>query len=595
MSDALLDTPMNEIVDTLPLADELKDALVYRQGPSATCSTRRRARARPGRRRRRAARLRALRRRQVGQRAAERAVLRAFGGCRLTASRIARDLLAGILKKSGRSCRSRGHGDCWRPNLSCSRPVDGPGPRSRRSARDVVLLARQPILNTAEEILGHELLFRRDDGSGWPIDDEDQATARVLVAAFADMAFGALTSGARAWINTRRSFLLETDLSVLPPDRVVLEVLERDAFDATLVARVAELAAARLHVRARRLRLARRRRADHARGRRPTSSSTSASSASPASPSSSRLLEPYDVQIVGEKVETAEEVSALVRARASACSRATTSRSRAWCAAVRPSADIGRLRKATSLTSSASFEDVEQVVKLDPGISMRLLRYINSAAVSMRSTVSSLRQALMLVGANTVRQWLLLVLLGDLGSMKPAVLSAGLLRARLCETLAPEHARAQPRQRVHRRPAVGVRRAARDAARRDHPGAAAARTTSRTRSSSATGRSAQLLTAAIELERGDVAPKNRRPGRRAVRVGAVGERPARRVLRHPKRPDAAQAMRSPSSAPSRGSSRMTVSPRIAPSTSTSERTGPICRGGKFTTATTCRPTSSSRV
>jgi EAL and modified HD-GYP domain-containing signal transduction protein len=73
---------------------------------------------------------------------------------------------------------------------------------------------------------------------------------------------------------------------------------------------------------------------------------------------------------------------------------------------------------------------------MDPGLSVRLLRYINSAAVSLRSPVSSLRHALMLVGANTVRQWLLLVLMGDLGRVRPAVLSAGLTRARLCETLA---------------------------------------------------------------------------------------------------------------------------------------------------------------
>jgi EAL and modified HD-GYP domain-containing signal transduction protein len=67
---------------------------------------------------------------------------------------------------------------------------------------------------------------------------------------------------------------------------------------------------------------------------------------------------------------------------------------------------------------------------------VRLLRYINSAALSLRHRVSSLRQALMFVGTNTVRQWILLVLLGDLGRARPAVLSSGLTRAKLCELLA---------------------------------------------------------------------------------------------------------------------------------------------------------------
>jgi EAL and modified HD-GYP domain-containing signal transduction protein len=107
---------------------------------------------------------------------------------------------------------------------------------------DVVLLARQPILDRAGGIHGHELLFRRADGSGWPIGDEAEATAHVLVAAFADLSLGVVTSGTKAWVNTPRQFLLDTDLSVLPPERVVLEFLERDIADAALVARTVELA-----------------------------------------------------------------------------------------------------------------------------------------------------------------------------------------------------------------------------------------------------------------------------------------------------------------------------------------------------------------
>lgn len=387
-------------------------------------------------------------------------------------------------------------------HVELDEPVEAE-PEVQEVGRDVVLLARQPIMNTGEELIGHELLFRREDGSGWPIEDEDQATARVLVTAFADMAFGALTNGTRAWINTRRSFLLETDLSVLPPDRVVLEVLERDAFDATLVARVAELAE-RGYVFA----LDDFAWTDDADQIMPFVSYVKLDVREHGISGIAeqlRLLERYDVLVVGEKVETAEEVSALVRLGVGLFQGYYFEKPRL----VRgrpPSADIGRLRKATSLTSSATFEDVEHVVKLDPGISMRLLRYINSAAVSMRSNVTSLRQALMLVGANTVRQWLLLVLLGDLGSMKPAVLSAGLLRARLCETLAPDH-------RVRNRdsafivgllsvcdalletpldeiiPALPLSEDIQDAlVKREGPLGA-------------------LLIAAVELERGDVAPK----------------------------------------------------------------------------------------
>ena len=265
----------------------------------------------------------------------------------------------------------------------------------------------------------------------------------MLVTAFADLALGALTSGSRAWIKTSAAFLLDTDLSVLPRDRVVLEVLGADRNDAALYARVVELARAGYAHRARPLLLARGRRAACSRPR-PTSSSTSASSG---------------IAGVGEHV---------------APGRATTSRSSASgsrppprstrCVALgiglfqgfyferprlvrgrpAPRAELARLRQATSLTGSATFEDIEEVVKLDAAVSVRLLRYINSAAVPTRTTVSSLRQAMMLLGSNTVRQWLLLVLMGELGDARPAALSVGLVRARLCETLAPRACASQP-------------------------------------------------------------------------------------------------------------------------------------------------------
>jgi EAL and modified HD-GYP domain-containing signal transduction protein len=311
-----------------------------------------------------------------------------------------------------------------------------PGPEPMPVGIDVVLLARQPIVDTSGALHGHELLFRRPDGTGWPIDDENRATAQVLVAAFADLSLGAITSGTRAWVNTPAAFLIETDLSVLPADRVVLELLERDDVDPAFYARAVELARAgytlalddftlgesteklldvatyvKLDIRD--LGLAGM--AEHV-----------------------DLLAPYDVTLVAEKVETAEERDACLELGIGLFQGYFFEKPRLVRGRPAPAAQIGRLRSATSLTASATFEDVERLVRNDPGLSVRVLRYINSAAVSLRSDVSSLRQALMLVGANTVRQWLLLVLMGDLGQVRPAVLSAGLVRARLCESLAKE-------------------------------------------------------------------------------------------------------------------------------------------------------------
>jgi EAL and modified HD-GYP domain-containing signal transduction protein len=301
---------------------------------------------------------------------------------------------------------------------------------------DVVLLARQPIVDATLNVQGHELLFRRADGTGWPIADENQATAHVLVAAFADLSLGAVTGDAKAWINVPASFLLTTDLSVLPSARVVLELLERDDLTAAFYARVVELSrggfelalddftwrddlrplvelATYVKLDIRELGVAGV--AEHV-----------------------RILSDFDVTIVAEKVETADERDACLALGIELYQGYFFEKPRLVRGKPAPHAALQGLRNATSLSSTATFEEVEQVVRLDPGLSVRLLRYINSAAVSLRSRVSSLRHALMLVGANTVRQWLLLVFMGDIGSARPAVLTAALVRAKLCETLAKE-------------------------------------------------------------------------------------------------------------------------------------------------------------
>ena len=312
-----------------------------------------------------------------------------------------------------------------------TRMIEAPEP----AVEEIVLLARQPIFDTSDKVHGYELLFRRADGSGWPIDDEAKATAHVVVAAFADLSLASVTAGAKAWINVPRQFLLETDISVLPKQRVVLELLERDDFDAVSLARVTALAregyqlalddfewrdelapfvelASYVKLDMQALGLAGM--AQHV-----------------------RRLTAYDVDVVAEKVETAAERDACHALGVGLYQGYFFERPRLMRGRPTSHQGVARLHTGTS-AALASFEEMEDMLRSDPALTLRLLRYINSAGVSVRHRVGSLRQALMLVGANTVRQWLMLVLLSAAGSPRPALLTSALVRARLCESLARE-------------------------------------------------------------------------------------------------------------------------------------------------------------
>jgi EAL and modified HD-GYP domain-containing signal transduction protein len=81
--------------------------------------------------------------------------------------------------------------------------------------------------------------------------------------------------------------------------------------------------------------------------------------------------------------------------------------------------------------------EVERILRQEPSLLMKLLRYLNSAYFGLRGQVTSIRHALTLLGENNVRKWTSVVALLDLAEDKPAeLIITSLLRARCCELLA---------------------------------------------------------------------------------------------------------------------------------------------------------------
>jgi EAL and modified HD-GYP domain-containing signal transduction protein len=101
-----------------------------------------------------------------------------------------------------------------------------------------------------------------------------------------------------------------------------------------------------------------------------------------------------------------------------------------------PVGEMGTLVSLAAMQSgSATIEELEGVIDRDVGLSVKLLRYINSAHVGMRGSISSIRQAVMMLGSRGVSRWALLVALTG-GPSAPRELSVvGLTRARMCELL----------------------------------------------------------------------------------------------------------------------------------------------------------------
>jgi EAL and modified HD-GYP domain-containing signal transduction protein len=101
-----------------------------------------------------------------------------------------------------------------------------------------------------------------------------------------------------------------------------------------------------------------------------------------------------------------------------------------------PVGALNTLSAAAQVQGSGSIDDLERIIDRDLGLSVKLLRYINSAYFGMASKITSIRQAVMMLGARGVSRWALMVAITG-GTAAPRELSVmALTRARMCELLA---------------------------------------------------------------------------------------------------------------------------------------------------------------
>ncbi len=315
--------------------------------------------------------------------------------------------------------------------------ADLPMTKTMETEAPPVVVARQPVFDRRRRLYGYELLFRALDPERAVVVDHERASAHVLVTALGDIGIGALAGGRVAGVNVTRQFLLDVDPLPFAPGEVVLELLEDQVVDDALLERCAAL-----------------REAGH----------LIALDDFTLSDETAPLLEharfvKLDVRqhgldglpaqifairragfrgrLLAEKVETEAEHSACLRLGFDFFQGRYFARPQLVSGRALHTSSLQSLHAAAALSDDEiGFEALEQLVSRDPGLAMRLLRLLNSAAFSLRRRITTVHEALVLLGVRTVRQWAMLVALAGLPETPDELLPNALVRARMLERLA---------------------------------------------------------------------------------------------------------------------------------------------------------------
>jgi len=295
------------------------------------------------------------------------------------------------------------------------------------------LLARQPIFNAQMQVVAYELLCRNSAIFAAKVFDGDAASSQVLLNAFTEMPIEQLVGKHRAYINFTRT-LLDSP----PPfsnQQMVIEVLEGQNIDDSMLQSLKRLREQGYTIALDDFELNEQTQVlvPYADIIKLDVIYLSASKLQ----QHINLLKPLGITLLAEKVETYEMFET--------CKALGFDLFQGYFLA-RPKIISGRkiaenkqavLQLLSTLHNPNSpIDKIERMIASDPLLSFKLLRLVNSAAFGLSRNVDSLRQAIMLLGLNKLKNWVDLLALSNLGG-KPHELSVtALTRARMCELIA---------------------------------------------------------------------------------------------------------------------------------------------------------------
>jgi EAL and modified HD-GYP domain-containing signal transduction protein len=297
-------------------------------------------------------------------------------------------------------------------------------------------VGRQPIYDRSGDVVAYELLFRDTGEATQASRRSADATSRVIVAAFTDFGLDELVGDRACFINVTREFLTG-DLPIpFDSNQTVLEVIETVDVDEAVIAGVENLVGRGFTIALddytpgahdRLLPLATYVKVD-----------ILSAGADTVADVIRRCRDDYpNVQLIAERLETEEQLHRAFDLGFSFFQGHVLGRPHVVSTVELSPTRLSRLRLVATLAAAeVDFDEAVSLIARDPALTYRLLKATNAAASGLKARVSSVREAAVLLGLPTIRQWVTLMLLSDVADGTEQRLFATMTRARMCQTVA---------------------------------------------------------------------------------------------------------------------------------------------------------------
>ena len=303
-----------------------------------------------------------------------------------------------------------------------------------------IFVARQPIFDRRRAVVAYELLFRSSLDNVFGKNDPNRASLQMMDTTLLGFGLDLLVGDKPAFFNASRDVLVREHYAVLPPAKAVIEVLETIEPDGEVAAAcgAARKAGYRLALDDFVFRPA-------YEALLPFADYIKIDFLVTKGAERAELVRRFaarGIHMLAEKVETYEDFHEGLAAGYEFF------QGYFFC---RPEMVTGKDISAvkTNLVllikevnrPEMDFDRLEELIKREVALSVKLLRYLHSAGFGWKHDVSTIGQALRVLGERATRKWASLVALTLIGEDKPQELvTTSLVRAQFCEELGVEGA-----------------------------------------------------------------------------------------------------------------------------------------------------------
>lgn len=300
-------------------------------------------------------------------------------------------------------------------------------------------LARQPILNKDEKVQGYELLFR-DSIEEERFNSDFEGGTRSIIDTLNVMGLDVVCDGRLAFINCTQEMLLKEFFLLLPAGKTVVEIQESVAAEDSVIA-----ACDRLKLEGYRIALDNFMPGDHREALLPYADYLKVDIRRMA-PEHSAALASYAARyegkccLVAEKVETRLQFLNALKDGFTLFQGYFFRHPERMRARHIPANQAGQLRLLKAVSApEIDLDAIEELIKQDASLCYRLLRYLNSPLLGIKSTVQSVRHGITLLGEQELVRWVRMATTLIMGQEKCSdLVLASLVRARFCELIAPK-------------------------------------------------------------------------------------------------------------------------------------------------------------